>query len=58
MADLEAFASRVAHDLRNPLQTIQLGVPVARIELLDALKGLGFKYATLAGFAVASSVCA
>lgn len=26
VADLEAFASRVAHDLRNPLQTIQLGV--------------------------------
>lgn len=26
MADLEAFGSQVAHDLRGPLQTIQLGV--------------------------------
>ena len=40
VADLEAFASRVAHDLRNPLQTIQLGVGSIGETLLDPrLKG-------------------
>jgi signal transduction histidine kinase len=35
VADLEAFASRVAHDLRNPLQTIQLGVATVGKALED-----------------------
>ncbi len=40
VADLEAFASRVAHDLRNPLQTIQLGVASIGRTLQDPkLKG-------------------
>jgi len=40
VADLEAFASRVAHDLRNPLQTIQLGVASVGKTLQDPrLKG-------------------
>lgn len=40
VADLEAFASRVAHDLRNPLQTIQLGVAsVARTVQDPRLRG-------------------
>jgi signal transduction histidine kinase len=40
VADLEAFASRVAHDLRNPLQTIQLGVASIGQTLQDPrLKG-------------------
>jgi signal transduction histidine kinase len=34
-ADLEAFASRVAHDLRNPLQTILLGVGTVGRALQD-----------------------
>jgi signal transduction histidine kinase len=40
VADLEAFASRVAHDLRNPLQTILLGVAnVGRTLEDERLKG-------------------